>query len=202
MLEQPEGPPVAASIIDATGLMVFVRAADMGLSGTELPSEIRSKLSVLARFEAIRRAVAIKIGIVATPSEATRSSPTSPKIAMVAAAADGRTISGEILRAGDCNIQVRMMSMGLPHLAIPLTGAMCTSVAAQIPGTLVQECATPVADGEVFRVGHGSGVLPIESIVTQKPDGWFAESASVLRTARVLMQGRVFGPVDELKMVD
>ncbi len=199
MLELPDGTSVAASIVDATNLCVFVRAADMGLTGTELPIGFHGNLSAITRFEAIRAAAAVKAGVAATAKEATRASPASPRVAMVAAAADAPTLSGEGLRAGDCDIQVRMISMGAPHLSIPLTGALCAGVAAQIAGTLVQECARPVAAGEVFRVGHGSGVLPVEAVVARRSDGWFAERASVYRTARVLMEGRVFAPVGELE---
>jgi 2-methylaconitate cis-trans-isomerase PrpF len=92
-----------------------------------------------------------------------------------------------------------MISMGVPHMAIQLTGAMCTGVAARVAGTLVQECARPVALGEALRVGHGSGVLPVEAAVTRRSDGWFAERTSVYRTARVLMEGRVFAVVEGLE---
>ena len=199
MLELPDGTSVAASIVDATNLCVFVRAADMGLAGTELPTELRSKLPVILRFEAIRGAAAVKAGVAASAEQATRTSPASPKIAMVAAAADAPTLSGEGLRAGNCDIQVRMIAMGAPHLAIQLTGALCAGVAAQVPGTLVQECARPVAAGEAFRVGHGSGVLPVEAVVSRRRDGWLAERASVTRTARVLMEGRVFAIAETLE---
>ena len=202
MLELPDGTSVAASIVDATNLCVFVRAADMGLAGTELPTEFRGKLPVISRLEAIRGAAAVKAGVAATAQQATRASPASPKIAIVAAAADAPTLSGKGLRAGDCNIQVRMISMGVPHLAIPLTGAMCVGVAARIAGTLVQECACPIAAGDVLQVGHGSGVLPVEAVVTRRRDGWFAERVSVYRTARVLMEGRVFAIAGALQAAE
>jgi hypothetical protein len=202
LLELPDGTSVAASIVDATNLCVFVRAADMGLSGTELPTEFRGNLSVISRLEAIRGAAAVKAGIAATARQATRTSLNSPKIAMVAAAAAAPTLSGGGVRADECDIQVRMISMGAPHLAIPLTGAMCASVAAKIAGTLVQECARPVAAGVALRIGHGSGVLPVEAVVTRRSDGWFAERASVYRTARVLMEGRVFAVAGELEAAE
>ena len=202
MLTLPDGTSIAASIIDATNLCVFVRAADMGLSGTELPPELRSKVEVIARFEAIRLAAAVKAGVAATAQEAARISRATPKVAMVSPAADALTLSGDRLYAGDCDIQVRMISMGVPHMAIPLTGAMCVGVAAQIMGTLVQECARPVSVGDVFRVGHGSGALPVSASVVRRDDGWFAERVSVFRTARVLMEGRVFGPVDVMQAAE
>ena len=202
LLELSDGTSVAASIVDATNLCVFVRAADMGLAGTELPSEFRGKLAVISRLEAIRGAAAVKAGVAASVKEATRSSPASPKVAMVAAAADAPTLSGEGLRADECDIQVRMIAMGAPHLAIPLTGALCAGVAAQIAGTLVRECARPVAAGETFRIGHGSGVLPVEAVVRRRRDGWCAERASVTRTARVLMEGRVFAIAGALEAAE
>jgi hypothetical protein len=159
-------------------------------------------VAIIARLEAIRGAAAVKVGIAATPQQAARASRASPKIAMVAAAAAAPTLSGDRLRASDCDIQVRMIAMGLPHLAIPLTGAMCVGVAAQIAGTLVHECARQSAASEVFRVGHGSGALPVAAVVTGQPDGWSAERVSVFRTARVLMEGRVFAPVDELQAAE
>lgn len=199
-LELPDGSSVAASIVDATNLCVYVRAADVGLAGTELPAEFRGKVAVIARLEAIRAAAAVKLGIAATIPEATRFSRSIPKIAIIAPSSNSATLSGKILRAEDCDIQVRMLSMGVPHLAIPLTGGLCVGVARQIEATLVHECARPISEGAMFRVGHGSGVLPVEAVVTRKNSNWHAERASVYRTARVLMTGRVFAPVQELEM--
>ena len=87
-----------------------------------------------------------------------------------------------------------MISMGVPHLAIPLTGALCVAVAARLPGTLVAECAAPVPPGMALKVGHGSGALPVWAEVVRHGGDWRAEKVSVMRTARVLMEGRVFAP--------
>jgi 2-methylaconitate cis-trans-isomerase PrpF len=198
MLALPDGTTIAASIVDASNLCVFVRAADLGLTGTELPTELRTRVSVMSRLEAVRAEAAVLAGVAVNAREATLASPAIPKIAMVTAAADAPTLSGETLKADDCDIQVRMISMGVPHMAIPLTGAMCVGVAAQITGTLVQECARRVAEGGSIRVGNGSGALPVSAIVDRVSDGWFAERVSVTRTARVLMEGQVFVPADEL----
>lgn len=197
-LALPDGTTIEASIVDAANPCVFVRAADMGCSGIELPTELRGRIALMARFEAIRAAAAVAAGLARDARDATRNSPGVPKIAMVAPAAAAPTLSGAALSADDCDIQVRMLSMGLPHMAIPLTGAMCAGVAAQIEGTLVQESARPATGGRPFRVGHGSGTLPVSARVTRRADGWFAESVSVFRTARVLMRGQVYAPVEEL----
>jgi len=194
-LRLPDGTSVAASIVDASNLCVFVRAADFGVPGTALPAELRSRIELMQRLEAVRAEAAVRAGIVASAREATRNSQAIPKVALVAAPADAPTLSGATLKAADCDVQVRMLSMGLPHLAIPLTGAMCVGVAAQVPGTLVHECARRMPPGEVFRVGHASGALPVAAVVGERGNGWFAERASVTRTARVLMTGQVWAPL-------
>ena len=195
-IDLPDGSVIQASIVDASALCVFVRAADIGLAGTELPAEIRSKISIMQRLEAIRCQAAVMAGIVTDPVEATRRSPTAPRIAMVSPARDSLTLSGEALSAEDCDIQVRMLSMGVPHLAIPLTGAMCTGVASRIGGTLVQECSRRAEDGTPMRIGHGSGALPVAAEIRSRDNGWSAERVSVFRTARMLMEGRVYAPVE------
>lgn len=194
-LSLPDGTTVQASIIDASNLCVFVRAADLGLAGTELPTELRGRVAQMARLEEIRAAAAVAAGVAETAKEAMRRLHVVPKIALVAAAADAPTLSGEGVRKADCGIQVRMLSMGVPHLAIPLTGAMCVGVAARVPGSLVHECACRVPEGEPLAVGHGSGVLPVWAEVTPGGDGPVAVRVSVTRTARILMQGRVFARV-------
>ena len=202
LLELPGGSSIAASIVDAVNLCVFVRAVDLGLAGTELPLELRGEIEIMNRLEAIRAEAAVRAGVAANVREATLASPAIPKVAMVTAAIDAPTLSGENVNAEDCDIQVRMISMGVPHLAIPLTGAMCVGVAAQVAETLVQQCARQVAPGQPFRSGHGSGVLPVEAVVTQRDGVWFAERASAHRTARVLMEGRVFAPIEEFELAE
>jgi len=193
-LHLADGSTVQASIIDASTLCVFVRAADLALTGTEPPTVLRNKIEVMQRMEMIRGAAAVAAGIVSDPAEATRGSPQSPRVAAVSPAAASPMLSGGMLEAADCDIQVRMLSMGVPHLAIPLTGAMCVAVAAQTPGSLVSEAATPVDPGTAIRVGHGSGAVPVSAVVEAGADGPFAEGVSVFRTARALMEGRVFAP--------
>ena len=67
--------------------------------------------------------------------------------------------------------------------------AMCLGVAARIPGSVVQACVA-AADGDV-RLGHPSGVLPIAARVDTANGEPRAETVTVYRTARRLMEGFV-----------
>jgi len=66
---------------------------------------------------------------------------------------------------------------------------MCLEVAARVEGTVVRECVASVR-GDV-RLGHASGVLPIDAAVSVRDGAPRAERVTVYRTARRLMEGFV-----------
>ena len=192
-LEVPGLPaPVDVSLIDATNPVVFLRAEALGLTGYETPEEIEATPGLMERLEAIRRAGSIRMGLTGTMAEAGARAG-SPKIAMVAAPRACRSTAGERLSATDFDIAIRMISMGQAHRAVTLTGAMCTAVAAAIPGTCAAAVARPPGGG-VLRLGHASGVMPAMARVAATGDGWEVAHATVFRTARRLMEGHVTIP--------
>jgi 2-methylaconitate isomerase len=81
------------------------------------------------------------------------------------------------------------MSMGNCHRAFALTGAMCLAVAARLDATVVHECLAG-SPGDV-RLGHPSGVMPIDAAVRMRDGAPWAERVTVYRTARRLMEGFV-----------
>jgi len=190
VVRNPPG-PMAYSMVDAANPCVFVLALDLGLLGTELPEELEDRGDVLNMLEAIRRQAGVEMGLAEIPEDIPES---VPKVALVGQPFDSMTLSGVDIPDDGCDIQVRMISMGKPHLAIPLTGAMCTAVAARIPGTVVAEVARAVPDGQPLRIGTPSGVVPAMAEVDLSGPTPHAISASVYRTARTLMEGTVFSP--------
>ena len=170
-----------ASLVDATNAVVFVRAKDVGLAGTETPQAIDADRALAARLEAIRVEAARRMGI---PGSAA-----VPKIALVAPPAAFAALDGARYGAEGVDVVARVISMGNCHRAFALTAAMCLAVAARIQGTLVSECAG-AARGDV-RLGHPSGVLPIDATVAVRDGAPWAERVTVYRTARRLMEGHV-----------
>jgi 2-methylaconitate cis-trans-isomerase PrpF len=186
ILEVPPVGRVETSLVDATNPMVFVRAADLGLAGTELPEAIDGNELLGARLEAIRAVGAEAMGM--------GPSPAVPKIAIVAPPAGFHTLDGRPVPPRDMDVVARVISMGNCHRAFALTAAMCLAVAARIPGTVVHEMLGAAPPSSDVRLAHPSGVLPIDAAVEQRAGQWWARQVTVYRTARRLMEGFVRVP--------
>ncbi len=202
---------VEVSCVDATNAVVFVRARDLGLTGTETPQAVDADHDLSARLEKLRVEAGARMGLAESAAV--------PKIAFVAPAADYTALDGVRYGARDFDVLGRAISMGNCHRAFPLTVAMCLAVAAHIPGTVVNEClpvnragsfpdqpthAPTRADAtrsnsaprsnDPIHLGHPSGTLPIAAHVTTSGAGPKAETVTVYRTARRLMEGFVRVP--------
>src|SRR2546426_673000 len=114
----------------------------------------------------------------------------TPKIAMVTAPVDTVALDGTSYDASAYDVVARAISMSNCHRAFPLTSSMCLAVAARIEGTLVHECSM-AASGADVRLGHPSGVLPLDAAVARQGGDYVAERVTVYRTARRLMEGWV-----------
>lgn len=181
---------VTVSLVDAANPLVFVRARDLGLKGTEI-AEIEASDDILAKLEAIRSRAAVMIGLAATPEEASKSCQAIPKIAFVSEPQLYETIDGRRISKEDIDIVGRIMSMGTLHKAYAGTGAICTAGAARIKGTVVNEVFAGDPEGEHIRLGHPGGIMPINAHISQKKDSVEYEEAVIYRTARRLMEGYV-----------
>lgn len=185
-----------ATLISAGIPTVFVRAADVGLTGTELQPAINESRERLAMFEAIRTAGALRMGLIKTPEEAANRQHT-PKVAFVAPPADYLASSGKPVRAADIDLVVRALSMGKLHHAMMGTASVAIATAAAIPGTLVNEAAGGGVRAAV-NFGHPSGTMRVGAAAEQVDGQWVVRRALMSRSARVLMQGELRVPAGAL----
>ncbi|WP_045524353.1 2-methylaconitate cis-trans isomerase PrpF [Aeromonas caviae] len=183
-----------ATLISAGIPTVFVNAEDTGYEGTELREAINTDPQALVRFEAIRVAGALRMGLIKRPEEAATRQHT-PKIAFVAPAKDYRTASGKEIFAGEIDLLVRALSMGKLHHAMMGTCAVAIGTAAAIPGTLVN-LAAGGGEREAVRFGHPSGTLRVGAQAEQVAGQWTVTKAVMSRSARILMEGWVRVPGD------
>ena len=193
-LEVPGIGTFKATMISAGIPTVFVNAADIGYTGTELREDINSDPEKLKFFEAIRVAGALRMGLIKNPEEALTRQHT-PKIAFVAPPTSYTASSGKTIAAGDVDLLVRALSMGKLHHAMMGTCAVAIGTAAAVPGTLVN-LAAGGGERTAVRFGHPSGTLRVGAEAKQVNGEWTVTKAIMSRSARILMEGWVRVPGD------
>jgi 2-methylaconitate cis-trans-isomerase PrpF len=185
---------ITISIVDAANPVVFVRARDFGLRGTEI-YEIDRSVEVRQKLEAIRSRGAVMLGLASSPEEASEISQDVPKIAFVGKPQDYKAVTGKNIRKDELDMVGRIMSMGTLHKAYAATGAICTTGAAMIEGTIAHEMlGSEGLDKEVIRLGHPGGIIEVGARVEKENNTYEYREAIVGRTARRLMEGYVLVP--------
>lgn len=189
-IEVPGFGVVEASIVDAANPFVFVLAEALGASGTELPKTIAANAVLQGRLEQIRLRASVLMGLAATLEEAAAII-SLPKVAMLSAPGPSPTLSERVLQADETDLMARAISVGQPHNAIPLTGALCLAVAARTPGTVANRIVGD-SGGAAIRIGHPSGTITVDADVVVEAGQAHARSACVYRSARRLFAGEVY----------
>jgi probable AcnD-accessory protein PrpF len=193
-LDVPGVGTLKATLINAGIPTIFLNAADLGYTGTELQDAINDNRQALAMFETIRAHGAVCMGLITHIDQAGTRQHT-PKVAFVAPPQEHVVSSGKSIAAGDVDLLVRALSMGKLHHAMMGTAAVAIGTAAAIPGTLVN-LAAGGSEREAVRFGHPSGTLRVGAQARQVNGEWTVTKAVMSRSARVLMEGWVRVPDD------
>ena len=192
VLDVPDVGKLTVSMVDAANATVFVRAADLGLTGTEMPDALEGNAEIMKKLGAIRVAASVAMGITKTPEEAAKKS-SVPFVGFVSEAQNATLLTGETINAGDIDLTARMLSNGQPHRALPLTVSLCTAVAARIEGSVVHQVARATNDlNAPIRIAMPSGILTVAANVQNKDGLWHAEQGAFYRTQRRLFEGYVY----------
>ena len=193
-LEVPNIGTFKATLINAGIPTIFVNAADIGYTGTELQDAINNDTAALEKFETIRAYGAVKMGLIKDISEAAKRQHT-PKVAFVAPPTDYVSSSGKAVKATDIDLLVRALSMGKLHHAMMGTAAVAIGTAAAVTGTLVN-IAAGGGEKSAVRFGHPSGTLRVGAEAKLVNGQWTVTKAIMSRSARTLMSGWVHVPED------
>ena len=185
---------IAISIVDATNPLVFVKAGDLGLKGTEI-AEIDNSAEIRQKLENIRSRAAVMIGLARSQEEASERSQAVPKMAFVSEPQEYKNVTGQVTQKEEIDLTARIMSMGTLHKAYAGTGAICTAGAARIEGTVVHEVLSRSALGKhQVRLGHPGGVMTVDAEMEKKGNTYNYKEAVLSRSARRLMEGYVLVP--------
>jgi 4-oxalomesaconate tautomerase len=174
----PTGKPVdeidgiAVTLIDNGMPCVVMRAADLGISGDETPSELEANDVLRRKLEATR----LKAGPLMNLGDVKEKS--VPKMTMVSPARHGGAISTRTFIPHRC------------HSSIGVLGAVSVGTACLLGGSPAAELASiPAGEEKTLSIEHPTGEMSIIAKMT----GDTVSSVAVLRTARKLFDGVVFG---------
>ncbi|WP_353893579.1 PrpF domain-containing protein [Proteinivorax hydrogeniformans] len=183
---------VTASLVDAANPMVFVKAEDLNLKGTETPAEIDENKSLLKTLEEIRGKAATMMGLVDSWEKAVDEVPAFPMLALVSEAQNYKDFTkGTPIDQSEVDFVSRLMFMQVVHKTYAGTATICTGAAARVEGTVVNEVMKDKNRGrqDVLRIGHPAGVITIDVTASKAKEGWELNKAVINRTARRIMEG-------------
>ncbi len=164
---------VDVTMIDNGMPCVVMRAGDLGIAGDEAPSVLEADEALRKRLEAIR----LKAGPMMNLGDVAEKS--VPKMTMVSKARAGGAIATRTFIPHRC------------HSAIGVLGAVSVATACLLPqGPAAELAETGEGRKRSLSVEHPSGEM---TIIATLDDDDAVERAAILRTARKLFDGVVFG---------
>jgi 4-oxalomesaconate tautomerase len=166
-----DGVPV--TLIDNGMPCVVMMAADVGITGYEDRESLDGNAALKARIEAIR----LQAGPMMNLGDVSEKS--VPKMMLVAPPRNGGAVT------------VRSFIPHRAHATIGVLGAVSVATACLIEGSPSAKVAViPAGPRKTLSVEHPTGEM---SCVVEVDDAGSVTSAALLRTARKLMDGMVFG---------
>ena len=105
-LDVPGIGKIRVSMVDAANATVWVKAADIGLTGIELPEPLEANTVAMQKLSAIRIAASVAMGIAPNVEEAAKRK-SVPFIGFVSAPQDAKLLSGETIKADEIEKDLR-----------------------------------------------------------------------------------------------
>ncbi|CUH81209.1 4-oxalomesaconate tautomerase [Tropicibacter naphthalenivorans] len=161
---------VQVTLIDYGMPSVILDAADFGLSGDETREALDANEPLKARLEAIR----LKVGPMMTLGDVADKS--VPKMVLVSRARAGGAIATRSFIPHRC------------HAAIGVFGAVTVAAACTLSDGPAARLAQ-LPEGDTLAIEHASGAA---DVLLRRDAAGTVTGAGTLRTARLLMEGRVF----------
>ncbi|SHH29759.1 4-oxalomesaconate tautomerase [Marivita hallyeonensis] len=164
---------VEVTLIDNGMPVVILKATDMGIDGAEPRENLDGDAQLKAQLEAIRLACGPLMNLGNVRDK------TVPKMTVVSRARQDGTICTRTFIPHRC------------HASIGVLGAVSVATACLLPGSVSAELAAVTGGPEqTLRIEHPLGQT---RVLTKLSDSGDIVSAAVLRTARKLMDGVIFG---------
>ncbi|MCY3879534.1 MAG: 4-oxalomesaconate tautomerase [Rhodobacteraceae bacterium] len=167
---------VTVTCMDVAMPMVIARADEFGLSGHESRDELDAMADFFERMESIRRIAGERMGL----GEISRS--VVPKFGLLAPPRSGGSFAARYFMPWNT------------HPTLAVTGSQCLAACALAPGTVAEGLMNPSGQSPVgLSIEHPLGQLQL-SVKLDRGNSFEFESASVVRTARLIARGELMIP--------
>lgn len=166
---------VEVSCIDAAMPLMIVRAADLGVTGRESPTELDANRALMERLERLRLAAGERMGL------GDVSASVIPKPVLVSRGHDDDSVTSRYFTPRRC------------HASHAVTGAIGVATAFALPGTVASGPAV-VAGVRNLAVLHPQGRIDVEVAIEGEGQDARIQRAALVRTARKILQGELHIP--------
>lgn len=153
---------------------VLMRAADLGISGSESPEDLEANRELAGRLAGLRVEAAGLMGMGDVQGA------TVPKLVLLAPPRAGGAISTRSF------LPVKV------HTSIGVLGALTVGAGVLAEGSVGHDLAELPAPGEPLRIEHPTGHFDVDVGVESTGGGFSITRSAALRTARKIFDGRVF----------
>ena len=168
------------SCIDNGMPIVVMRAADMGITGYESPSELNANEALKERLQTMRLELGPMMNLGDVDGAAV------PKMCLISPPRHGGVVNTRTFIPYSC------------HEAIGVLGAVSAATACLIPDSVAQGVAAEVqwqkGQPVSLSVEHPSGEFSCVLDAAMERDGIKINSAGLMRTARLLSRGQLYIP--------
>jgi 2-methylaconitate cis-trans-isomerase PrpF len=166
---------VEVTLIDVAVPMMILRAADVGKTGYETAAELDADKDFFARIEAMRRVAGLRMNLGDVANKVV------PKVAILAQPRNGGTVAA------------RYFVPHKTHAAFAVTGGLCVSSCVVLPGSVAEGLVAGTAGTDrTVVIEHPTGIFEVALSLSVSGNDVEVISGGVMRTARKLMEGRVF----------
>jgi 2-methylaconitate cis-trans-isomerase PrpF len=161
--------------IDAAMPLMVVRAADLGVTGHELPTQLDTNTELMARIEQLR----LKAGQMMGLGDVSNS--VIPKPVLVSAGSSPSSITSRYFTPKRC------------HASHAVTGAIGVATAFALPGTVASGAHCPSGE-RLLSILHPAGQIDVKVTVLGEGQAAQVAQAALVRTARKIFQGDLHLP--------
>jgi len=169
---------VEVSLVDSCTVLMLLKAKDIGLSGDEGKEFFSQSPDMMKKLADMRLEAGKRMGLGNIVDSVL------PRIGILSPPKRGGALKSQYFTPYTF------------HHAHAVSGAICIATAAKVEGTVASDIATVTEClSEEIVVEHVSGKISVHLDLQKGAAGWEAKKASMLRTARKIMDGFVFLPI-------